>query len=461
MARPERSVPPPPPPGKPGGLGDKIEKTVERVFAWFYNQVIGPIGDRIRNGIDKLLEEPRIAIHAAVDPIINEILAAPDLPEKYKAPLRTLTSTEPISLALVVLGIAFSVISATVMGIYAPIQRVISQWVDAGVESARADPSSAWSMTWRTPEHAAELMKHMKQGGWNETILQAWMEAVRPRVDPDTLFRHMHRTGASSAEVIAELTKRGYTADDIAKMEALAQIIPGPSDLVSMAVREAWRDDIAAKWGYDADFPAPFAEWMRKQGDVDNWAQKYWRAHWTLPGLTTVLDILYRVPEFDISDLDTYLRISDIPATWRDYVSRTAYRPLTRVDVRRMYGMGVLDRAAVKRSYLDLGYDDANAENMTEFTVRFETEGDREATKSDILSFYKVGALTAVEATDWLKAIGYPADLASYLVSREDMKAEQARQDQQKKHIRNLYIHGEITVTDASSRLAAIGVPAG
>ncbi len=419
------------------------------------------IGERIREWFRAVFDPPIAALQAAVGPIISDILDAPDLPEKYKKPLRNLTGTEPITLIMVLGAIAMALVVGTVMGIYQPVQKVIAQWVDSAIESARADPSSAWSMTWRTPEHAAELMRHMKQGGWNETILEAWKETVRPRVDPGSLFRHMYRTGASPAEVTAELTRRGYTSDDIAKMQALAQIIPGPSDLVSMAVREAWRDDVAAEWGYDADFPAPFAEWMQKQGDVDNWAQKYWRAHWTLPGLSTVLDILYRVPEFTKEDLDTYLRISDIPATWRNYVSRTAYRPLTRVDVRRMYGMGVLDRDAVKRSYLDLGYDETNAEHMTEFTVRFETEEDRAATKTDILSFYKVGALTADEAVDWLQAIGYPADLAAYLITREQMKVEQARQDQQTKHIRNLYIHGEITVTDASSRLASIGVPAG
>jgi len=325
---------------------------------------------------------------------------------------------------------------------------------------ARPDPATAWAMFWRGLP-AATRNNLLGDLGWTEDLIERTGEIVRPRLSAPELLRDERREGLAQLPTDTELANRGYTAGDITRMRRLLDLVPGPGDLIRMAVREAWRDDVAAEWGYDADFPAEFADWMEKQGDVDGWARKYWRAHWELPGLSTVLDILYRVPEFDIGDLDTFLRISDIPATWRDYIKRTAYRPLTRVDVRRMYGMGVLSRDEVKRNYLDLGYNDVDAERMTNFTVRYETDEDREATKADILSFLNVGAITSDEATTWLMSIGYPDDLASYLVARELMKAAQKQVDRQVKLIQDLYIHQEITVTEASARLGAIGVPAG
>jgi len=387
-------------------------------------------------------------------------LEALDAPETVKTLMReTLKKEFPLNI-LTYAGLSliwfWSEIQARASMFNLPVQmRIAGQ-----LQVARPDPATAWPMFWRgLPAGTRDQM--LSDLGWSADLIARFGEILRPRPGPEDLIRDARLGGGTLAAVRAELESRGYTAADVDKIFNITKFVPGPADLVRMALREAWRDDVAAKWGYDADFPAEFQEWMEKQGDVDGWAKKYWRAHWDLPGLATVLDVLYRVPEFSTDDLDTYLRISDIPATWRDYISRTAYRPLTRVDVRRMYGMGVLDRDAVKRSYLDLGYDETNAERMTEFTIRYETESDREATKADILSFYKVGSLTAAEAEEWLRAIGYPGDLASYLVSREQMKAEQKRQDQQKKHIRNLYIHSEIAATDASSRLAAIGVPAG
>jgi len=226
-----------------------------------------------------------------------------------------------------------------------------------------------------------------------------------------------------------------------------------------MAVREAWRDDIAQRWGYDADFPPEFAEWMGRLGDADGWAQKYWRAHWDLPGLNTVLDMLYRVPEFTLEDLDNYLRIQDVPATWRDYMKQVAFREYTRVDTRRMFKAGVLDEQAVLRSYLAQGYDAEHAGNLTAFVIADATEEDREATKSDILSGYNTGILSESEAVEWLQEIGYPADVAGYLIEREAAKRAEKLKTRQVKAIRNLYLHNELTVSEARTRLTGLGLP--
>jgi len=126
-----------------------------------------------------------------------------------------------------------------------------------------------------------------------------------------------------------------------------------------------------------------------------------------------------------------------------------------------MYGLGVLSRDEVKRNYLDLGYNDLNAERMTEFTIRYETDEDREATKTDILSFYAAGSLTEEEASAWLREIGYPDDLARYLVARETTKAEQKHVDEQVKYIQNMYVHQEIDVARAKTQLGALGLAAG
>lgn len=418
-------------------------------------------GVRIANGIANVTVKPREAMLNAVKPIIKEILDTKDLPEKYKKPLRDVTSTEPITLTVVAGAVLLALIVGTVMGIYQPIQRVIAQWVDAGVESRRADPSIAWPMTWRTPEHSVELMKHMKQMGWNETIIAAWQEAARPRPGAGDLITLMLRGDISPDVVTKELVKRGYTDADSKAVIKLARMIPGPADLIRMGVREAWRDDVAAKYGYDSDFPSQFADWMKKQGDQDGWAQKYWRAHWDLPGLTTVLEILHRVPGFGLNDLEEYLRIADVPATWRKWIGQIAYTPYTRVDTRRMYSLGVLSEADVYRNYRDIGYDDEHARNMTEFTIKYEAGADRELTKTDILGAYNTGMLSKEEAIEWLSMIAYPRETAEFLVAREESEAAKKLIAQKVGYIKTLYTGSQITEGEARSRLAALGITQG
>ncbi len=461
MAKPTKPLTPPELPGKPGGLGQKFEDTIERFFAWLFNEAIETFTDWLTWGLEQFMHFLRPGALRVFGPFLRWYRDLDGQPQPIKD-LVNQALAEDGEFGAAGLGLlgatAGSAVVGTVTGsLMAPVTYLINRLLRPG----RVDPSAAWAMIWRDPTLTAELREHLADGGWSENLINDWASILQPRLGPVELFTHQFLTGGSPADVAAELSRLGYSADNATKLYELARMVPGSSDLVRMAVREAWRDDVATEWGYDQDRPDEFLEWMHKQGDVDGWAEKYWRAHWELPGLNTVLDILYRVPEFDTEDLETFLRISDIPATWRDYIKRTAYRPLTRVDVRRMYALGVLTRDEVKRNYLDLGYDNLNAERMTEFTIRFGTQDDREATKADILSFLNVGAITTAEAATWLGEIGYPADLASYLVARELMKAEQKRIAQQVKHIRNLYVHNEITPSEASSRLGAIGVPAG
>jgi len=461
MAKPTKPLIPPGLPGKPGGLGQKVEETVERFFAWLFNEVIETFTGWLTWGLEQFMHFLRPGALRVFGPFLRFVRDREGCPPEFKE-LIDHALDEDGEFGVAALGmLGTSAGGAFIGSITSSLFAPITYGINRVIHPARPEPSAAAAMIYRDMAASGLLKDYLFDLGWTEDMIGRWMDILRPRLGPAELFAAEYRFGESLAATEEELRKRGYPLNDITIARALTQMIPGPGDLIRMAVREAWRDDVAAEWGYDADFPPEFAEWMEKQGDTEGWSRKYWRAHWELPGLTTVLDILYRVPEFDMANLDTFLRISDIPATWRDYIKRTAYRPLTRVDVRRMYGMGVLDRAAVKRSYLDLGYDDTNAERMTEFTVRYETEDDRAATKADILSFLNVGAITSSEAVTWLREIGYPEELASYLVARELMKAEQKRVAQQVKHIRNLYIHNELTPSEASSRMGAIGVPAG
>ncbi|GAG78096.1 unnamed protein product, partial [marine sediment metagenome] len=80
-------------------------------------------------------------------------------------------------------------------------------------------------------------------------------------------------------------------------------------------------------------------------------------------------DMLHRGVISD-DELNMLLRALDVMPFWRDKLTQIAFRPLTRVDVRRMYKQGVLTETEVYESYLIAGYNEQNAERMAEFTVR-------------------------------------------------------------------------------------------
>jgi len=461
MAKPSPPPSPPSPPGRPGGLGEKVERTIERVLHWLTVTLMETISGWIGWAFELFMHALRPGMLAVFGPFLRFYRDLDGTPIEVRALINRALTEEGEAASAILGALGLTAGGAVIGSITASLLAPITYAVNRLIKPARPDPAAAWAMKWREALTPGTYPDNLRDLGWSREYAQAWGWVLQPRPDIATLLMLWRRGNVTLDFLHTELTRRGYSDVDITRLQQATEIIPGPAALVSMAVREAWRDDIAARWGYDADFPPEFAEWMRKQGDVDDWARKYWRAHWTLPGLTTVLEILHREDDFTLDDLDTFLRVSDIPSAWRDYIKRIAYVPLTRVDTRRMYGLGVLSRDEVKRNYLDLGYNDLNAERMTEFTIRYETDEDREATKTDILSFYAVGALTATEAETWLQEIGYPSNLAQYLVARETMKAERKYVDEQVKYIKNMYIHQEIGVARAKTQLGALGLAAG
>jgi len=448
----------PPKPGKAGGLGEKIESTLQRAGAGFADLLYDWIVNVGSDALTLFMEIVEKAVAPRARPLINRILATPDLPPEIRDYLGHLGNPTSQAEMVGLGGFGASIGMGAASAVLAPVFRVINYAMDLGIRSARADPSALFPMVWRGAFEAQEGKKSLKELGWRDEFISAWEEVLRPRFGPAELVRIGHLKDAGFGAAQAEMLLRGYKQGDVNDLEVLSKMVPGPGDLISMAVREAFDDGVAAMWGYDQDFPAEFAKWMKRQGDADGWAQKYWRSHWQMPGLTMALEAFHRLPDFDSQKLDTFLRVSDVAPGWRDIIKRVAYNPLTRVDVRRMYGMGVLDRAAVVKSYLNLGYSPEDAEAMTVFTIKYESNADRELTKADILGGFADGMLSREEAVTYLNSIGYPDNTAQFLVSREDADRARVLTDKQVKSIRTLYVNKDLTDAQARMRLAALNL---
>lgn len=160
------------------------------------------------------------------------------------------------------------------------------------------------------------------------------------------------------------------------KLETIARRIPTVSDMIRLAVREVYDPAKRAALGLDDEFPAAFAREVAKHGMSDEHARDLWAGHWRLPSATQGYQMLWR-GEIELGELDTLLKALDYPTKWRDRLRNVAYHVPGRIDLRRMYAAGIIDRERVNRGYRELGYDEENAEILTRFTVALaETAGE-------------------------------------------------------------------------------------
>jgi hypothetical protein len=321
-------------------------------------------------------------------------------------------------------------------------------------------------------------------------------------------------------------------------MMRLREEMPTVSDLVQFSVKDVWIPEVVQRYKYDAEIPDQYKYWMGKIGaawnfttpnDQGDWslnltpAEAHWRSHWDLMSPSQAYESFWRlrpdrvqryqrifaqaisdmqeadptrsvkyaqvfksIPPFDIEDLALHLRVANFAPLSRPWLAAIAYRPLTRVDIRRMYASGVIDRGEVAASYQDIGYDSERAEQLTVFT---ETITRKSAISPDV----RMHQRTIVESYV-LRLIDRPAATAQLLatmghdvqpgqngqqLSQSQIVAQQKAQAEvdarlssadaaeslrRSKRIiavmRRRYLRGHVDDTDVRGELGTVGFPA-
>lgn len=271
-----------------------------------------------------------------------------------------------------------------------------------------------------------QLANTFAQHGYNPMIMETFLRASEQLLGVGDVLRAYHRQVLTEPQALSAITAQGYNAETASKIMELSYQIPGPNDLIRMSLREAFDENVVNKWGYDADYPKVFQDWMEKQGFDPSWSKYYWRSHWELPPVMMGFDMLHR-GIIDTEDMRELLRIQDYPVGWRDKMMAISYNPITRVDVRRMYQLGVIDRTQVKRRYLDIGYNAQDAELMTQFTEKYQStdvkvpeQEYRDLTRSVVIDAYKKKVIDQADATTRLMGLGYETHDIGLLLSLAD-----------------------------------------
>lgn len=307
--------------------------------------------------------------------------------------------------------------------------------------------------------------------GYADPRIELLKKLVWLRLDPEIVQKIWLRDKSKYEELWKDLHDIGWDDERIKVYKELAMVLPGVQDLVRMAVREAFTPEIAAKFGQYEDFPPDFARWAEKIGLSEEIAKFYWAAHWDLPSPNQGFEMLHR-GIITQDELKMLLRALDVMPFWRDRMIKMAYTPYTRVDIRRMYKQGILDRAGVKRTYLDLGYDEEHAENLTEFTIAYyasptsdeedlvdeENAKNRDLTRTDICGGYNRAMITREEATQALAALGYNPSQIDFYLDYEDYKRDKNLQDAYTSNYHDLYVTGVLDDADVKNALTGIGL---
>lgn len=321
-----------------------------------------------------------------------------------------------------------------------------------------------------------EYKDELRKQGLDNWRAERLLTLPKKFLEPDIVIRAMWRKikfGKDLGTYKDELRKQGYTPDRIKVIEEVMKFYPSPADLIVWQAKEVYEPDAIKKFGLADELELLEKEPMYKAGLNDEQIKNYWIAHWVHPAWSQIAEMLHRT---DLTEEDVYewFRLVEIPPFWREKFTKIMYSPYTRVDVRRMNKLGILDRAAVKQSYIELGYDEEKAENMTEFTIRYneeEPEEDKTAeekrrdelrgmTRSVILKRYKDSMITLSECQTYLKDIGLTPEVTDFYISMADYEREEEMVDGLIKAYHRMYINGVMDYNKTIDLLGELNIPA-
>ncbi len=318
-------------------------------------------------------------------------------------------------------------------------------------------PDLIQKLKWRAPLNNEVWDKLMNQNSLGKTQIGYYDMATRPLLSEEQIKTLFFRGHVTEVGAISALKSMGYVEPDAKNIIKTWTVLPGVSDILYMLGKEAFEPDQIKELGLDAEYPAEASTFAKQQGLSDDWMKKYWYAHWQLPSIEMGFEMLHR-GVIDQTQLNALFKAQEIPPFWRDKLTRISYHTFTRVDTRRMHDLGLISRDEVKRSYMNEGYNDIDAEKMTMFTLDYNENNDKDISRAQVEEGLKYGLISESEARAFLSRLGYDSEQVDYIYSVVETRLELDHVKAVTSAIESAYKQYLVDENQISTELSRLGV---
>ena len=453
------------------GTGLSLLQMVQALAAGATGQPIGGLlewGSTLLEGVDIGFENLLGRIGANLSSFLERALIALGLrPEAARLMAGSLGAADPesfvISAGLFVGVVAFSlpIIGAQIMQ---PFINEVVQEIERRVGSALLGAPDLLELVRRGEIDEAELRNQLDQAGFDEAQQARILGLQRTLLGVREVIDLWLRGELDEVAMTGRLSELGIEPAQAAELRELAFFLPSVSDLILFAVREVFSPELRTRFQLDADFPPIFAEQAAKAGVSRELAGNFWAAHWALPSVGQGFQMLQR-RFIEPEDLDLLLRAQDVMPFWRENLTKIAFRPLTRVDVRRMHKLGLLTPEEVSLRFQDQGFSKADADLQTEFVIRFndpdpseeldEVEG---LTRSTVLGMFEDGILKERQAKELLADLGVSDTAIDLFILQRELEIERDRRKAEISLVVARVRSGDLSFDQGQDELGRLGM---
>lgn len=250
----------------------------------------------------------------------------------------------------------------------------------------------------------------------------------------------------------------GIRSEYHADLLELQHYLLPPSDVIRLAVHEVYTPRLRQKYRLDEELPPELVSKAHLLGIAAVDAADLWAGHWQPPSAEQGFAMFHRgiIDRGDVADL---LRVHDYVPYWRDRLIDLSYRVPGRIDIRRLFRLGSIDREELVRGYHRLGYSPADAQRLATSAQREKMAPERDLTKAEIVALYEAGAMPRQEALGQLGSMGYDEHETGQILDLADARRARRRRDAVTAAVKARFLDRELDSSEARSRLAAAQLP--
>lgn len=356
-----------------------------------------------------------------------------------------------------------------------PFGRLLAQGSNQILPNAVPSPTELIAMARLNAIKDDRYFDLMRLNGYSRNMASQMFEGARAHANESVLITLLRRGDITPEQFETEMDKAGWSHDAQQLLLLATQFYPSPQDLVTWLAREVYEPKMVEQYGLDNELVESMYPPFAKAGVNEEQVKNYWRAHWQHASWTDVQRFLHwgqlgddgqpiGIP-FTEQQASDWFRLVEIPPFWRDYFTSTAFRPYTRVDIRRMWDLGVVEDKEVIEAYQREGYNLEHARNLLTFakverqlpelqkryrngwitkeellseletfslkpervqgiyqrTIKADSAErvakDKELTKAEIVKGVKKEVITREAGQTMLERLGYDADEARYILN--------------------------------------------
>jgi hypothetical protein len=347
----------------------------------------------------------------------------------------------------------------SVIGMIDPALARVGQGLsNAALQAEFADIVTLTDMSLKNIIPQEDYTRQSYRNGFNDEYQKAFLSNQKQHLSPFDLIS-LFRRGYITREKLTEyLSLNKVVGEDIEQFIKASEYFPTAPDLIRFAIREVYSPEASQKYGQFEDLPEIYLSEAQKAGLPNDQAKNYWAAHWELPSPSMGFEMLHRGVIND-EDLALLLKSLDIMPYWREKLTKISYNPLTRVDVRRMYSVGVLKEPDVYSAFLDEGYSPENAKRLTDFTLKYDNPEVDSITRSAIIDSYKKDLLTKDEVAAYFKLLNYTDSVLAFWLENADYEKTVDRITSYTDDIAERYQVGDISLNEARQEVLNLNVP--